>query len=116
MVRDHCSSAAGPCLLLLQRQGIYGLEAGTASVLKGPSPLEIILQSDQDRLLDQIKAGVPAGILLGIKPESRIPSSSLRPEDLAHYEPSQTNREGTVLLLVRRPAGDDQSRRCWRHR
>jgi hypothetical protein len=65
--------------------------------------VEIILQSDQDRLLREIRAGVPARILLGIKPESRVSTLSLRPEDLARYERRQTNREGTVVLLVRRP-------------
>lgn len=105
MVRNNCSGAAGQCLLLLQRQGIYALEAQTASLLEGPSPVEIILQSDHDRLVHQIRDGLPARILLGIKPESRVSHLSLRPQDLARYEARQTNREGTVVLLVRRPAG-----------
>jgi hypothetical protein len=105
MVRENCSGAAGQCLLLLQRQGIYSLEAGTASLLEGPSPVEIILQSDLDRLVHQIRAGVPAKILLGIQPQSRVSILPLRLDDLAHYERRQTNREGTVLLLVRRPTG-----------
>jgi hypothetical protein len=105
MVRDNCSGAAGQCLLLLQRQGIYSLEAQTASLLEGPSPVEIILQSDHDRLVDQIRAGLPARILLGIKPESRVAILALRSQDLARYEARQTNPEGTVVLLIRRPAG-----------
>ena len=103
MVREHCSGAAGRCLLLLQRQGAYGLEAGTASLLEGPSPVEMMLQADQDRLLDQIRAGRYAKILLGIKPPSRLSSLPLHPQDLARYEPRQTNREASVVLLERRP-------------
>lgn len=45
------------------RQGIYGLEPGTASLLDGPSPVEMILEADQERLRHQIRAGVDAKIL-----------------------------------------------------
>ena len=45
------------------RQGIYGLEPGTASLLEGPSPVEMILEADQERLRHQIRAGVDVKIL-----------------------------------------------------
>lgn len=103
MVHQYCSGNEGQCLMLMKRQGIYSLETKTASSLKGPSPIEIILQSDYDSLRQQIRDGVPSRILLGIKPESRIPWFELSAGDLSRYQLMKTNPEGTVQLLVRRP-------------
>ncbi len=102
MVRRFCGPGQPPCLLLSKRQGIYALEAGTASAWRGPSPAELLLEADRQRLLAAIAAGRPARLLLGVGP-SALPSLALTPEQLPPlYRRAASNREGTLVLFLRR--------------
>lgn len=103
LIKESCSDPAKPCFIITQRQGIYSLEAGISSELKGPSPIEIILRSDRDKLFSQLRNGIPEQIILGIKPESKFPHLKIQPSDLRHYKVAKTNPEGTIALLVRVP-------------
>lgn len=107
MVRDFCSDSQRPCLLLCKRQGIYALEANTASDWTGPSPAEMLLQADQKALIQAIRNGVPERILFGIGPFSRLNQLALTPADLmGYYRIRAINPENTMVLLVRKPSGD----------
>jgi len=64
-IKKHTQSKRA-CLILSQRQGIYHLETGLASPIKGPGLVEILLKSDQDYVLSQIMQGNVDCIFLGI--------------------------------------------------
>ena len=101
MVRRYCSSSQPPCLILSLRQGIYALEAHTASALKGPSPAEMLLKKDKEDLISQIKSGRSRRILLGIGP-SILRHLLPLDEVFRYYEAKEINKEGTMLLMEHR--------------
>ncbi len=101
MVRRFCTGSQPPCLLLTRRQGIYALEAGTASNWRGPSPAEMLLQADRSRLRRLIRQGIPSRILLGVGPNSTFPHLGLTMrDDFRRYRVADTNPERTLLLLI----------------
>jgi hypothetical protein len=101
MVRRFCTGSQPPCLLLTRRQGIYALEAGTASEWRGPSPAEMLLQADRDRLRQSIRKGIPSRILLGVGPNSTFPHLGLTlRDDFRRYRVASSNPERTLLLLI----------------
>lgn len=101
MVKAFCTDRQAPCLILTKRQGIYALEANTASAWKGPAPAEMLLQADRDRLLTAIRNGVPKRILLGIGPNSYLNQLGIHSADVTrHYRVAAANREHTMLLLL----------------
>jgi len=107
MVRQFCRDSHHPCLLLCKRQGIYALEANTASDWTGPSPAEMLLKADQQALIQAIRYGMPERILFGIGPSSRLNQLALTPADLmGHYRIRAINPENTMVLLVRQASGD----------
>lgn len=110
MVRRFCSDRAQPCLLLCKRQAIYALETNTASAWTGPSPAEMLLQTDQIALIQSIRNGTPERILFGIGPFSRLNQLPVTPADLMrHYRVSAVNPDNTMVLLVRKPSGAQQA-------
>ena len=105
MVHQFCAKPKPPCLILSKRQGIYALEARTATDWKGPSPAEMLLESDHRALIKAISNGQPQSILLGIGPNSRLPNLRLSPSDLLrHYKPAAINHEGTMVWFLRQTA------------
>ncbi len=49
------SARGQECLILSRRQGIYHAESGLLSPFEGPSLVEMVLKSDQDHLIAQVK-------------------------------------------------------------
>ncbi|MEI7952944.1 MAG: hypothetical protein WCH37_09750 [Synechococcaceae cyanobacterium ELA182] len=104
MVRRYCGALHPPCLILSKRQGIYALEAGSASDWKGPSPAELLLEADRQKLLHAINEGKPNFILLGLG-DSALANLGITPAQLLpRYRPVMMNRDRTIALFVRRQA------------
>jgi hypothetical protein len=104
MVRRYCGAGHEPCLILSKRQGIYALEAGSASAWKGPAPAELLLEADRRKLLQAINEGQPNAILIGLG-DSALANLNITPAQLLpRYRPVLINRERTMALFVRRQA------------
>jgi hypothetical protein len=54
------------CIILSKRQGIYHAESGLVSPFKGPSLVEMVLKSDQDRLITQVLNGKLKCLYFGV--------------------------------------------------
>lgn len=64
-IRTH-SSSSQDCLILSKRQGIYYLETGLASPVKGPGLIEIILMEDRNLLMQKVLDGEVGCLFLGV--------------------------------------------------
>lgn len=54
------------CLILSRRQGIYHAESGLVSPFRGPGLVEMVLKSDQDRLITDVKNGGAKCLFFGL--------------------------------------------------
>jgi hypothetical protein len=101
-VSKHCSGSPPSCLMLNKRQGIYALEANTASVFAGPSPMGLVVQKDHDQLLANVRNGDFARIILGVAPDSKLDWVKVKWSDFSRYRKVDMNSMGTLFLLERR--------------
>ncbi|MFC4275102.1 hypothetical protein [Achromobacter aloeverae] len=97
-IREHAKPGES-CAILSVRQGIYYAETRLVSPLSGPGYVETVLQSDQDRLLQQLKETSPGCVFFGIGPSTIAPVGPLAAA-LKGYTVKATNRLGTLEFLV----------------
>jgi len=104
-IKTHASQDSS-CVILSLRQGIYYLELGMGSGIKGPGFIETILQTDVDKTVSKVMSGEIMCLFFGIgdsyNPGSRwnIETASL----LAKYDISAVNAEKTLLFLTPKPS------------
>lgn len=103
-IKKHAHSKR-ECLILAQRQGIYHLETGLGSPLKGPGLAEIILESDRNNLISLVEEGKFDCIFLGIGFSSPmyIPFDIKKVDKL--YDTVAENSWHTMRYLTRKPQG-----------
>lgn len=97
-IRAH-SVPGEECLILALRQGIYYAEAGLVSPLRGPGYVETVLQSDQDRFLNEISTRRPHCVFLGVGDDSAQDLGPRLAEVLDSYVPVAKSHLGTMIYL-----------------
>jgi hypothetical protein len=97
-IRQH-SIAGDECAILSLRQGSYYAATGLASPLSGPGFVEMLLQSDRDNLLNQLKHQPMNCIFVGLGKDSALKLGIDVMTILPGYAVSARNTTGSMLLL-----------------
>lgn len=91
------------CVILSQRQAIYYLETNTSSPLGGPSYIQTILKSDEDRFAKSIIDGDVNCVFFGIRNSRPLFFSYTGADLFDKYEFIDINKEATMLFFVKNP-------------
>lgn len=97
-IRQH-STAGDECAILSLRQGSYYAATGLASPITGPGYVEMLLQSDLDSFLDQLKHRPMNCIFVGLGKDSALKLGVDVMKILPGYDVSARNAIGSMLLL-----------------
>lgn len=91
------------CLILSLRQGIYYAETGITSGVQGPPLTELLLNSDLELYLNQIKNSPPKCVFIGINQSKYNPSGTFDPLYSAiytNYRIIDKNKKDTMIFLL----------------
>ncbi len=97
-IRQH-STAGDACAILSLRQGSYYAATGLASPISGPGYVEMLLQSDLDSFLDQLRHRPMNCIFVGLGKDSALKLGVDVIKILPGYAVSARNTTGSMLLL-----------------
>ena len=97
-IRQH-STVGEACAILSLRQGSYYAATGLASPIIGPGYVEMLLQSDLDSFLDQLKNRPMNCVFVGLGKDSALKLGIDVMEILPGYVVSARNSTGSMLLL-----------------
>ena len=91
------------CVILSQRQAIYYLETNTSSPLDGPSYIQTILKSVEDRFAKSIIDGDVNCVFFGIRDSRPLFFSYTGADLFSKYAFIAMNKEASMLFFVRNP-------------
>lgn len=89
------------CVILSQRQAIYYLETKTNSPLDGPSYIQTILKSDEERFAKSIIEGDVNCVFFGIRDSRPLFFTYTGADLFDKYQFLEMNEEATMLLFVK---------------
>lgn len=98
-IRQH-SKAGDACAILSLRQGSYYAATGLVSPMSGPGYVEMLLQSDRESFLDQLKRRKMSCLFIGLGKDSALDLGVDVVKFLPEYGVSARNATGSMLLLL----------------
>jgi hypothetical protein len=89
------------CVIIAQRQASLYLESGLASPISGPGLVEMILVSDRDHFVNEVRSNKPACVFVGEGSSTAFDNiGKAAPSLFVGYRVSARSKSGTLVQLV----------------